>query len=54
MALGLTVWRLPPAAFWRLTPREIATALEGLKSRRFSPPERAALHALLERFPDEC
>lgn len=52
-ALGLTVWRLPPDAFWRLTPREIAAALAGLTRRKMRAPSRLDLSNLLNLYPDE-
>ncbi|MFG1475359.1 rcc01693 family protein [Xanthobacter agilis] len=52
MGLGLGVLRLSPAAFWRMTPRELAAAA-GLHATRVAPPlARADLAALMERFPD--
>lgn len=53
MALGFAVWRLPPEAFWRLTPREITAVLGGLKRPAPTPLERHQLESLLQRFPDE-
>jgi len=45
------VLRLAPDAFWRLTPRELACAAAG-GDRRAAAPPRAALAALMDRFPD--
>lgn len=48
--LAFTEWRLTPAAFWALTPRELAACL--------APPRRAAaidaviFDRLMRRFPD--
>ncbi|MGA0531900.1 phage tail assembly chaperone [Hansschlegelia sp. KR7-227] len=45
---------LPPEAFWRTTPREIAAAARG-RSRRgpsVAPLRRAELDGLMARFPD--
>lgn len=54
MAFGFGVLRLSPAAFWSLTPRELAAAIEG----RFGKPPQAiardALRALMTAFPDEA
>jgi len=52
MALGLGVLKLPPAAFWAMTPRELAAALRGL--HRQPPPGfgRNRLAELMRCFPD--
>ena len=47
MAFGLGTLRLPPEQFWRLTPHELS-ALAG----RVDPPRRAALDALMNKYPD--
>ncbi len=54
MALGLGVLRLPPAAFWAMTPREFQAALEGLQGTPFTPrpPSRSALERLMRAYPD--
>lgn len=52
LAIGLGVLRLSPEAFWRMTPREFAAALRGLYGEPATPIDRAALDALLARFPD--
>lgn len=51
MAAGLGLLRLPPDAFWRMTPRELAAALRPLAP---SAPalDRAGFEDLLRRFPD--
>ncbi|PSC04521.1 phage tail assembly chaperone [Alsobacter soli] len=56
MAFGLGVLRLTPGAFWRMTPRELAAAAEGVFGRRrgTAPPTRAALADLMRLFPDEA
>ncbi|MFG1478605.1 rcc01693 family protein [Xanthobacter sp. V4C-4] len=51
MGLGLGVLRLPPDAFWRMTPRELAAA-GGLSPRPAPALDRTRLRALMERFPD--
>ena len=54
MAFGLGVLRLAPAHFWAMTPRELDAAVRG----RLGPPadtltpSRAALDALMRRYPD--
>jgi uncharacterized phage protein (TIGR02216 family) len=53
MALGLGTLRLTPAVFWSMTPKELAAALHPLLSATASaPPPRAALAALMTRYPD--
>jgi len=54
MALGLGVLRLPPAAFWTMTPAELAAAVRGLTCgiEPSVPPGRADLSRLMARFPD--
>ena len=51
MAFGLGVLRLAPEQFWRMTPRELAAALEGA-SGRGPALDRAALNDLMTRYPD--
>ena len=50
MRLGLGTLRLPPQAFWAMTPRELA-ACAGLVGRP-ATLARADLDALMARFPD--
>jgi len=54
MAIGLGLLRLPPAAFWSMTPKELDAALTGLFGRIHAdgPPPRLALADLMRRFPD--
>jgi len=52
MGFGLGRLRLPPDAFWRMTPRELAAAMEGVLGKAETPPGRAALDALMDRYPD--
>lgn len=52
MAVGFGRLRLDSAAFWAMTPRELAAAIEGLTGIRAAPPDRAMLDALMRRFPD--
>ncbi|MER2604812.1 MAG: phage tail assembly chaperone [Siculibacillus sp.] len=49
MRLAFTAWGLAPAAFWSMTPRELASALGRPASRGL---DRAALDELMRRFPD--
>lgn len=53
MKLGLGVLRLAPESFWAMTPRELVAALGPRKARTNAMP-RAALAALIERFPDRA
>ncbi|MBX9619172.1 MAG: phage tail assembly chaperone [Hyphomicrobiales bacterium] len=53
MALGFAQWHLPPDAFWRLTPREIAGAIAGRTGTNARPLSRDRLTDLLQRYPDD-
>ncbi|MGB7256980.1 MAG: rcc01693 family protein [Pseudolabrys sp.] len=44
--------RLSPDDFWRMTPRELACALE-TASGRGPPLDRATLTDMMTRYPDE-
>jgi uncharacterized phage protein (TIGR02216 family) len=51
IGFGLGVLRLSPDAFWRMTPRELAHAIETVTGR--GPPlARHELAALMQRYPD--
>ena len=54
MTAGLGLLRLPSHQFWRMTPREIACALEAVlgRPRAATPPSRRELLDLMRRFPD--
>ena len=52
MAFGLGILRLPPAAFWAMTPRELQAALDGVFGRTGTGPSREVLGALMAAFPD--
>jgi len=52
MGFGLGTLRLSSDAFWRMTPRELATAMEAVLGPREMPLDRAAFAALRARFPD--
>lgn len=52
MAFGLGVLRLSPRAFWAMTPRELASAAEGVYGRERSAISRAAFDELMRAFPD--
>ena len=51
IGFGLGVLRLAPDEFWRMTPRELAYAIEAATGRR-APLDRAALQQLMKRYPD--
>ncbi|TBW40986.1 phage tail assembly chaperone [Siculibacillus lacustris] len=50
MRLAFTRWGLAPAAFWALTPREIAAALGPAPGT--AATDRGAFERLMRRFPD--
>ncbi|MCD7059496.1 rcc01693 family protein [Pelagibacterium xiamenense] len=53
MRFGLGTLRLPPAAFWAMTPRELAAAHAGLTGRGATAPlDRTALEKLMAAHPD--
>ena len=52
MGFGLGVLRLSPDAFWRMTPRELAAAMETVLGPREAALDRASFAALSARFPD--
>ncbi|HZL30403.1 MAG TPA: rcc01693 family protein [Pseudolabrys sp.] len=52
IGFGLGVLKLPPEQFWRMTPRELAYAIEAVTGRT-KPLDRSALTQLMNRFPDE-
>lgn len=54
MSAGLGLLRLDPAAFWAMTPRELDLALRAVTGRAARAPDRAALDALMRRFPDQA
>ncbi len=51
IGFGLGVLRLSPDAFWRMTPRELAHAIEAVAGRG-EPLAREELTALMKRYPD--
>jgi uncharacterized phage protein (TIGR02216 family) len=53
MAVGFGRLRLSSAAFWSMTPRELAAGLEGLFGHTTLPLERTTLERLVTRFPDQ-
>jgi uncharacterized phage protein (TIGR02216 family) len=46
------VLRLAPEQFWRMTPRELALAIEAITGRAGEPLPRTALDQLMTRYPD--
>lgn len=53
IGFGLGVLRLSPDAFWRMTPRELACAIEAVSGPMPQPLDRTAMAELMARFPDE-
>lgn len=53
IGFGLGVLRLSPDAFWRMTPRELACAIEVVSGPMPQPLDRTAMAELMARFPDE-
>lgn len=53
MRFGLGVLRLDPAAFWQMTPRELASAWGAIVGEGGAPLSRSGLDKLMEQFPDE-
>ncbi len=52
IGFGLGRLRLPPEQFWRMTPRELAYAIEAATGRT-APLDRVGLAQLMKRYPDE-
>jgi uncharacterized phage protein (TIGR02216 family) len=52
IGFGLGVLRLSSEQFWRMTPRELAYAIEAA-SGRGAPLDRNALVQLMKRYPDD-
>ena len=52
MGFGFGTLRLSPDAFWRITPRELAAAMEGVLGPRAAPLDRGGFESLRARFPD--
>ena len=52
MGFGLGILRLAPDAFWRMTPRELAAAMETVLGPHEAGLDRASFAALSARFPD--
>ena len=52
MGFGLGTLRLSPVAFWAMTPRELAAAMEAVLGPREGALDHASFAALRARFPD--
>jgi uncharacterized phage protein (TIGR02216 family) len=52
IGFGLGILRLPPEQFWRMTPRELACAIQAVRGHG-APLDRRGFTDLLKRFPDE-
>lgn len=52
MTAGLGLLRLTPAAFWAMSLKELDCALAVLMPPGDSAPDRAALDALMAKYPD--
>ncbi|MBD8065332.1 phage tail assembly chaperone [Devosia sp. PTR5] len=52
MRFGLGVLKLPPEAFWKMSPRELAAAWGAVMGDAARPMDRVSLEQLMERFPD--
>lgn len=52
MGFAFAVLRMPPDAFWSMTPRELAAAIRFASGSVAAPPGRARLEALMAAFPD--
>jgi uncharacterized phage protein (TIGR02216 family) len=52
IGFGLGVLRLPPDQFWRMTPRELACAIETIAGSAV-PFNRSTLNNLIKRYPDD-
>ena len=53
IGVGLGILRLSPDAFWRMTPRELAHAIEAVAGARPKPIDRERFADLMKRFPDQ-
>ena len=52
IGFGLGVLKLSPEQFWRMTPRELAYAIEAVRGGA-APINRDAMRDLMKRYPDE-
>jgi uncharacterized phage protein (TIGR02216 family) len=54
MGFGLGTLRLSPDAFWRMTPRELAAAMDAVLGPQSAPLDRRGFELLRGRFPDRA
>lgn len=52
ISFGLGILRLSTDEFWRMTPRELALAVEAVAGRAPAPLKRVTLAELMTRYPD--
>lgn len=52
MSFAFQEWKLSPAEFWAITPRELAAAMGPPGALADGPLGRADLGALMAAFPD--
>jgi len=52
IGFGLGILRLSSDSFWRMTPRELALAIEVRTGRGGEPLSRRSLVELMKRYPD--
>jgi uncharacterized phage protein (TIGR02216 family) len=52
IGFGLGVLRLSPDAFWKMTPRELALAIQAVTGQS-APLARHTFDDLMKRFPDD-
>ena len=53
MGFAFAVLRLPPEAFWAMTPRELAAAIRFAGGGQVTPPRRGDFDRLMAAFPDD-
>lgn len=54
IGFGLGVLRLPPDAFWNMTPRELAFAIAAIRGAQPHAPARSSLDRLMRQYPDHA
>jgi uncharacterized phage protein (TIGR02216 family) len=52
IGFGFGMLRFSPEQFWRMTPRELAYAIEAVTGRS-APLDRNGLTNLMKRYPDD-
>jgi uncharacterized phage protein (TIGR02216 family) len=52
IGFGLGVLKLSPESFWRMTPRELACAIEAVRGRG-TALARSDFEKLMQKYPDE-